>query len=169
MRRRQKGHPFWKAPAKHMSIWPPAVSARPSYRSTRTSGSSPQISRFRQFIKADKVFGTHSEVGLCHAIEANMASALCWTGIHPVRPKAELNDSHQACVYTRETVGRSDDVDVKKSESKSLNHQLVRPNGVICPPPDIGPDMRGRAAPTSAVPVIPPTGSPGGNPHVRPK
>jgi hypothetical protein len=87
----------------------------------------------------------------------------------PIRPKAKLNDSPQACVYTREAIGRGNDVDVKKSKGKSLSEQLAHSNGVICPPSDIDREMRKPAAPTGTMPVIPPPGSPGGNPRVQPK
>ena len=87
----------------------------------------------------------------------------------PVRPKAELNDSPDACVRARATVGQADDFDVKKSKGESLSQKLARSNGVICPPPDIDQAMRKPAAPTGTMPVVRPPGSPGGNPHVQPK
>jgi hypothetical protein len=52
----------------------------------------------------------------------------------------------------------------------SLSHQLSRSGGVIHPPPTAD---RGVIAPpnqgTSRTPVIPPPGTPGGNPLVQPK
>jgi hypothetical protein len=51
-----------------------------------------------------------------------------------------------------------------------LSHQLSRSGGVIHPPPTAD---RGVIAPpnqgTSRTPVIPPPGTPGGNPLVQPK
>jgi hypothetical protein len=49
--------------------------------------------------------------------------------------------------------------------------KLARTEGVICPPPELDPDIRAPApAPNSSnMPVIPPPGSPGGDPAVRPK
>lgn len=52
----------------------------------------------------------------------------------------------------------------------NLSDRLARSDGVICPPPNVDPQMR---LPTPEVgtnmPVIPPPGSPGGDPSVRPK
>jgi hypothetical protein len=47
---------------------------------------------------------------------------------------------------------------------------LSRSGGVIKPPADVDPEMR-QAPPSSGdrMPVIPPPGTPGGNPSVKPK
>ena len=54
--------------------------------------------------------------------------------------------------------------------TEPLGDRLARSNGVLCPPSGIDPEMR---APTpdagGTMPVIPPPGSPGGNPNVQPK
>ena len=51
-----------------------------------------------------------------------------------------------------------------------LSDQLARTGGVICPPPEIDPDIRAPApAQNSDMPVIPPPGTPGGEPAPRPK
>jgi hypothetical protein len=51
-----------------------------------------------------------------------------------------------------------------------LGDKLARSEGVLCPPAGIDPEIR---APTpengSNTPVIPPPGSPGGDPNLRPK
>lgn len=47
--------------------------------------------------------------------------------------------------------------------------KLARTDGVICPPPDIDPDLHQPAPGGSRTPVIPPPGSPGGDPTVQPK
>lgn len=58
---------------------------------------------------------------------------------------------------------------VGKLENKSLSDQLAESKGVICPPAGIDPDMRQPAPEGGALKVIPPPGSPGGNPSVQPK
>lgn len=58
------------------------------------------------------------------------------------------------------TVGRAGD---------ALGDKLARSNGVLCPPSGIDPEIRAPTPETSDKPVIPPPGSPGGNPNVRPK
>jgi hypothetical protein len=51
---------------------------------------------------------------------------------------------------------------------QSLSEKLDRTEGVICPP-NVDPDMRAPAPNIGNTPIIPPPGSPGGNPNVRPK
>lgn len=52
--------------------------------------------------------------------------------------------------------------------SKTLSEKLDQSGGVICPP-DVDPGMNAPAPETGKMPVIPPPGSPGGNPQVQPK
>jgi hypothetical protein len=47
---------------------------------------------------------------------------------------------------------------------------LAKSNGVLCPPSGVDPAMRAPAPDAGGnMPVIPPPGSPGGNPNVQPK
>lgn len=50
-----------------------------------------------------------------------------------------------------------------------LGERLAKTDGVLCPPAGVDPDMHAPAPDTGTTPVIPPPGSPGGNPTVRPK
>lgn len=51
-----------------------------------------------------------------------------------------------------------------------LGDKLAKSEGVICPPSGVDPEMHAPAPSTDgAMPVIPPPGSPGGDPTVRPK
>ena len=52
--------------------------------------------------------------------------------------------------------------------SKTLSDKLNQGGGVICPP-DVDPGMKTPAPDTGKMPVIPPPGSPGGDPNVKPK
>jgi hypothetical protein len=54
-------------------------------------------------------------------------------------------------------------------EAPHLSDQLARSDGVICPPPGIDPEIHAPAPEVGRMPVIPPPGSPGGDPSVRPK
>jgi hypothetical protein len=47
--------------------------------------------------------------------------------------------------------------------------KLARTDGVICPPPNLDPEIRTPAPDTGTLRVIPPPGSPGGKSDVRPK
>jgi hypothetical protein len=50
-----------------------------------------------------------------------------------------------------------------------LGDRLAKSDGVLCPPPGVDPAMRAPAPEGGNMPVIPPPGSPGGDPNVRPK
>jgi hypothetical protein len=50
-----------------------------------------------------------------------------------------------------------------------LGDKLARSDGVICPPAGVDTEMRVPAPDGGNMPVIPPPGSPGGDPNVRPK
>jgi hypothetical protein len=58
------------------------------------------------------------------------------------------------------TVGRS---------GKPLGDKLAESEGVLCPPTGVDPEIRAPTPDTGDKPTIPPPGSPGGNPNVRPK
>jgi hypothetical protein len=50
-----------------------------------------------------------------------------------------------------------------------LGDKLARSDGVLCPPPGVDPAIRAPTPNTGNTPVIPPPGSPGGDPTIRPK
>lgn len=54
-------------------------------------------------------------------------------------------------------------------DEEHLSDKLARTDGVICPPVGLDPDIRAPAPNGGNMPVIPPPGSPGGDPNVRPK
>jgi hypothetical protein len=51
----------------------------------------------------------------------------------------------------------------------NLTKRLAQSDGVICPPPGVDPEIRLPTPDTGRTPVIPPPGSPGGDPSIRPK
>ena len=54
--------------------------------------------------------------------------------------------------------------------SENLTDKLAQSGGVLCPQnADPDPAMKAPTPPTRDKPVIPPPGSPGGNPNVQPK
>ena len=53
--------------------------------------------------------------------------------------------------------------------TEPLGDKLARSNGVLCPPAGIDPEMRAPTPDAGKTPVIPPPGSPGGDPTIRPK
>jgi hypothetical protein len=53
--------------------------------------------------------------------------------------------------------------------SEPLGDKLAKSDGVLCPPSGVDPEIRAPTPDTGNTPVIPPPGSPGGNPNLRPK
>jgi hypothetical protein len=50
-----------------------------------------------------------------------------------------------------------------------LSDRLARSEGVICPPANLDSEIKAPTPEGGNTPIIPPPGSPGGNPNVRPK
>jgi hypothetical protein len=57
---------------------------------------------------------------------------------------------------------------VPNPTGETLSDKLARSDGVLCPP-DVDPAMSAPTPDAGRTPVIPPPGSPGGDPTVRPK
>lgn len=53
--------------------------------------------------------------------------------------------------------------------AETLGDKLAKSDGVLCPPSGVDPQIRAPTPETGNTPVIPPPGSPGGDPSVRPK
>ena len=74
----------------------------------------------------------------------------------------------KACAQQGLTVGQDNKPQIADT-GKSLSEQLASSDGVICPPPGVDPDIRAPTPEGGRMPVIPPPGSPGGDPNIRPK
>ena len=85
----------------------------------------------------------------------------------PARPAPPKLDP-KACA-DRDRMTGGDTVGGAVRPEENLSEKLARTDGVICPPPGLDPDIRAPAPNSSNMPVIPPPGSPGGDPSVRPK
>jgi hypothetical protein len=57
---------------------------------------------------------------------------------------------------------------VTTGSAENLSDKLARTDGVICPP-NVDPGIKAPTPDAGRTPVIPPPGSPGGDPTVRPK
>ena len=86
----------------------------------------------------------------------------------PIVPKTEQLDPN-ACNLDRAIVGEAGDLDTRKADGRDLSDQLARSGGVICPPLQVDPGIKAPTPPEGSMPVIPPPGSPGGDPNVQPK
>jgi hypothetical protein len=53
--------------------------------------------------------------------------------------------------------------------TEPLGDKLARSDGVLCPPAGVDPEIRAPTPDAGNTPVIPPPGSPGGDPTIRPK
>jgi hypothetical protein len=53
--------------------------------------------------------------------------------------------------------------------TEPLGDKLAKSDGVLCPPAGVDPEIHAPTPDGGNMPVIPPPGSPGGNPNVRPK
>ena len=53
--------------------------------------------------------------------------------------------------------------------AEPLGDKLAKSDGVLCPPAGVDPEIRAPTPDTGNTPVIPPPGSPGGDPTVRPE
>jgi hypothetical protein len=53
--------------------------------------------------------------------------------------------------------------------AEPLGDKLARSDGVLCPPAGVDPEIRAPTPDSGNTPVIPPPGSPGGDPNVRQK
>jgi hypothetical protein len=82
-------------------------------------------------------------------------------------PPAANNCAPMRPVPPRGTIAPEGSTTGQRAEP--LGDKLARSDGVLCPPSGIDPEIRAPTPETGNTPVIPPPGSPGGNPNVRPK
>jgi hypothetical protein len=75
----------------------------------------------------------------------------------------------KACAQQGLTVGQDNKPQSAETTGKALSEQLARSDGVICPPTGVDPEIRAPTPQGGSMPVIPPPGSPGGDPNIRPK
>ncbi len=88
----------------------------------------------------------------------------------PVAPKTEQLDPN-ACATNgaQATIGQGGDVEVTKTDSRTLSSKLAQSGGVICPPQHVDPEIHQPSPQGGPMPVIPPPGTPGGDQSVQPK
>ena len=64
--------------------------------------------------------------------------------------------------------GKSEPTTTGSAQNENLSDKLARSDGVLCPP-SVDPGMTNPPPGGGRTPVIPPPGSPGGDPNVQPK
>jgi len=89
----------------------------------------------------------------------------------PVAPKEERLDSAKCAPsdVPSATTGRAAPSEPGRTGNDNLSEKLARSDGVICPPVHADEDIKAPTPPGGAMPVIPPPGSPGGDPNTQPK
>jgi hypothetical protein len=88
----------------------------------------------------------------------------------PVSPKTEpVQPSACAQAGAETTVGQGGGLQTQQPAGQNLSDKLARSDGIICPPEHVDPEIKQPTPPGGPMPVIPPPGSPGGDPNVRPK
>ena len=87
------------------------------------------------------------------------------------RPPADRQpalDSKACGPGDRLQAGERNPIAPQATTGESLSDKLARTDGVICPP-NVDPGIRAPTPDVGTMPIIPPPGSPGGDPSVRPK
>jgi hypothetical protein len=74
------------------------------------------------------------------------------------------------CAQGRASVGSGNEVIAPNAKKdQTLSDHLAQSGGVICPPPAIDPAIKAPTPDAGRIQVIPPPGTPGGDPNVKPK
>jgi hypothetical protein len=79
------------------------------------------------------------------------------------------NCAPTASVPSRGIVAAPPDGTTTGQAAEPLTDKLAKSDGVLCPPAGVDPEIHAPTPNAGNTPVIPPPGSPGGNPGVRPK
>ena len=103
-------------------------------------------------------------------IAALVVPAIAWAQDVPQQPK-QLTPDACAPSERQRTVPTQPGQTAPPAAAprENLSDRLARNEGVICPPPGIDPDIHEPPPGGGRTPVIPPPGSPGGDPATRPK
>jgi len=106
-------------------------------------------------------------IAACGAVKAQSPPAAA-TPEAPTAPAASAAN----CGPTRPLAPRGATVPeggTTGQRSEPLSDQLAKSDGVLCPPAGVDPEIHAPTPDTGSIQVIPPPGSPGGDPTVRPK
>jgi hypothetical protein len=89
--------------------------------------------------------------------------ALAQTPLAPLPPDPKACSDEQ-----RLRLGNGTAVQPRDPSNQTLSEKLDRTEGVLCPP-NVDPDIKAPTPDVGPMPIIPPPGSPGGDPTIRPK
>jgi hypothetical protein len=116
---------------------------------------------------------TTSNIILASLLIAASGSAIAQAPPAPATPPqatAPPSPQHATNCTPQDRPNHSADGTTTGQSREPLGDKLAKSDGVLCPPSGVDPEMHAPAPSTNgAMPVIPPPGSPGGDPTVRPK
>jgi hypothetical protein len=116
---------------------------------------------------------TTSNIILASLLIAASGSAIAQAPPAPATPPqatAPPSPQHATSCTPQDRPNRQGDGTTTGQSREPLGDKLAKSDGVLCPPSGVDPEMHAPAPSTNgAMPVIPPPGSPGGDPTVRPK
>jgi hypothetical protein len=134
-------------------------------------GTSARVVRFSRMTKHALVLA----FGLMAAVEGAAAQAPP-SATTPSQPIASAlptelaaNCAPTAAAPSRGTVTVPPDGTTTGQGSEPLSDKLTKSDGVLCPPAGVDPEIHAPTPDAGNTPVIPPPGSPGGNPDIQPK
>jgi hypothetical protein len=107
-------------------------------------------------------------------IMAVLSVSILVTTVAGAQNRPPLRDTPVTPPSQQECSTQVDPTDRSKAETQgqgggNLSEKLSKSEGVICPPRDVDPDIAKPPRGGGKTPVIPPPGTPGGDPNVRPK
>jgi hypothetical protein len=118
---------------------------------------------------------TKKSLFLCCAIAAASSTAFAQAPPTPTTPPAQTAAPAPArannCAPTESTPqgNIAPQGATTGQRTEPLGDKLARSDGVLCPPAGVDPAIRAPTPDAGNMPVIPPPGSPGGDPTIRPK
>jgi hypothetical protein len=115
---------------------------------------------------------TKSHLFLSCVIMAASSAAFAQAPPTPVTPPAQTappapTRGANNCAPTESTP--QGNITTTGQRAEPLGDKLARSDGVLCPPAGVDPAIRAPTPDAGNTPVIPPPGSPGGDPTIRPK
>lgn len=106
---------------------------------------------------------------LCAAATGAFAQSVPPVSPERPAPLPRVTDQKACGPADRSTIGSGSTPQAAPNAGQDLSDKLARTDGVICPPANVDQDIQAPTPGGGSMPVIPPPGSPGGDPSVRPK
>ncbi len=131
------------------------------------------------FMRQTEIIQTEIIVAFCLAVGPGLVLGaeivLAQASPAPVTPLQQAAPGniarHQNCTPTQ-AVPQDGTITPKGTttgQAEPLSEKLADTNGILCPPAGVDPEMHAPTPQGGTMPVIPPPGSPGGDPNVIPK